>query len=87
MFDSKGHPVENRFSPETFCEIFCRLWWARRRWVPGVGALRPVMEGPLGNGAMDMEKKPRFCFQVRLPPSALVGEPCSSLKTRAVLSV
>ncbi|CAM9864813.1 unnamed protein product [Laminaria digitata] len=34
------------------------------KWVPGVGALRPVMEGPLGNGGVEMEKKPRFCFQI-----------------------
>ncbi|CAM9530020.1 unnamed protein product, partial [Scytosiphon promiscuus] len=34
------------------------------KWVPGVGALRPVMEGPLGNGGVEIGKKPRFCFQI-----------------------
>ncbi|CBJ31781.1 conserved unknown protein [Ectocarpus siliculosus] len=34
------------------------------KWVPGVGALRPVMEGPLGNNGAEMDKKPRFCFQI-----------------------
>lgn len=29
-----------------------------------MGALRPVMEGPLGNGGVEMDKKPRFCFQI-----------------------
>lgn len=37
---------------------------SRLRWVPGVGALRPVMEGPLGNGGVEIGKKPRFCFQI-----------------------
>lgn len=29
-----------------------------------MGALRPVMEGPLGNNGAEMDKKPRFCFQI-----------------------
>lgn len=29
-----------------------------------MGALRPVIEGPMGVAGTDLEKKPRFCFQV-----------------------
>ncbi|CAM9377158.1 unnamed protein product, partial [Sphacelaria rigidula] len=34
------------------------------KWVPGVGALRPAIEGTVSSGGSELERKPRFCFQI-----------------------